>query len=83
MARPNNAPMGAWFKKMNKDWLIRLLVDEIQKNSKLEEEIKILKEELSKKSMENWFDKKANNMFEEEGERYKSQKENILMGKIC
>ena len=83
MARPNNAPMGAWFKKMNKDWLIRLLVDEIKKNSKLEEEIKKLKEELSKKSMENWFDKKANNMFEEEGERYKSQKENILMGKIC
>ena len=39
MARPNNAPMGAWFKKMNKDWLIRLLVDEIKKNSKLEEEI--------------------------------------------
>ena len=38
MARPNNAPMGAWFKKMNKDSLIRLLVDEIKKNTKLEEE---------------------------------------------
>ena len=43
MARPNNAPMGAWFKKMNKDWLIRLLVDEIQKNRKLQEENVLLK----------------------------------------
>ena len=43
MARPNNAPMGAWFKKMNKDWLIRLLVDEIQNNRKLQEENALLK----------------------------------------
>ena len=43
MARPNNAPMGAWFKKMNKDWLIRLLVDEIQNNRKLREENALLK----------------------------------------
>lgn len=43
MARPCNAPMWAWFKKMNKDWLIRLLVDEIQNNRKLQEENEMLK----------------------------------------
>lgn len=48
MARPNNAPMGAWFKKMNKDWLIRLLVDEFQNNRKLQEENELLKQCLDK-----------------------------------
>ena len=42
----------------------------------LEEENKKLKEELSKKNMETRFDEKAENI-------YKSQKENILMWKIC
>ena len=42
----------------------------------LEKENKKLKEELSKKNMETWFDEKAKNI-------YISQKENILMWKIC
>ena len=35
--------MGAWFKKMNKDWLIRLLVDEIKNNRELQEENEMLR----------------------------------------
>lgn len=42
----------------------------------LEEENKKLREELNKKGMETWFDEKAENI-------YISQKENILMWKIC
>ena len=46
MARPKNPDMESWFKKMNKDSLIRLLVDEIQKNIELEEQIEKLKFEI-------------------------------------
>ena len=53
-----------------------IIIDLQREIRELEEENKMLREELSKKSMEIWFDEKAKNI-------YISQKENILMWKIC
>lgn len=53
-----------WFVDKEND--LATVEDVVNKNIKLEEENKKLREELSKKNMETWFDKKANNMFMEE-----------------
>lgn len=44
MARPSNAPMEKSLMKMSKEWLARLLADELRTTKKLEEENKKMKE---------------------------------------
>ena len=77
-----NEWFSSWYDTVKKQmlhelWFDRLDVQDLLKeNKKLKEENKKLREELSKKNMDTWFDEKAENI-------YKSQKENILMWKIC
>ena len=48
MARPSNAPMEKSFMKMSKEWLARLLSDELRTTKKLREENELLKQCLDK-----------------------------------
>ena len=48
MARPKTATMGKWLMKISKEWLARLLADELRRTKKLEEENELLKQCLDK-----------------------------------
>lgn len=48
MARPSNAPMERWLMKIPKEWLARLLADEMRTSEKLKEENELLKQCLDK-----------------------------------
>lgn len=54
------------FNSLNKKQLVELVITKYNDCFRLEEENRKLREELSKKSMGVWFDKKANNIFMEE-----------------
>lgn len=48
MARPSNAPMEKSLMKISKEWLARLLADELRTTKKLREENELLKQCLDK-----------------------------------